>query len=91
MTDLSGIGSSRRPIVVIGAGGKTGRECVRVLLRKGLAVRAAARGELRQEDLGTDDLPADDVDLLLGLLHYPMLPDRFCEPMKILSRRQAWT
>lgn len=63
------MGSSRRPIVVIGAGGKTGRECVRALLRKGgYSVRAAARGELRLEDLGTAELPADDVDLLLGVL-----------------------
>ena len=64
---LSGIGSSRRPIVVIGAGGKTGKECVRALLRKGgYSVRAAARGDLRREDLETESISADDVDLITG-------------------------
>ena len=64
---LSGIGSSRRPIVVIGAGGKTGKECVRALLRKGgYSVRAAVRGELRREEFETESISADDVDLLSG-------------------------
>ncbi len=40
---------------------------MRALLRKGgYSVRAAARGELRREDLGTESIPADDVDLLTG-------------------------
>ena len=55
-----GIGTSQRPIVVIGAGGRLGRECVHVLMRKGHKVRATARGQLRREDLGTTDPLAEE-------------------------------
>jgi hypothetical protein len=47
---------------------------VRALLRKGgYSVRAAARGELRREDLGTESISADDVDLLTGARPPPHL------------------
>lgn len=66
--DVPKLGSSRRPVMVIGAGGKTGLECVRVLLANGgYGIRAAVRGEMEKEKLGTDDLPADDVDFLTGV------------------------
>ena len=41
------LGSSRRPVVVVGAGGRLGKEVVLSLLRKSdYGVRATARGEL---------------------------------------------
>jgi len=39
--------AAQEPVVVIGAGGKTGKECVRSLLRRGLPCIAASRGELQ--------------------------------------------
>lgn len=62
------LGSSRRPVVVVGAGGKLGKEVVLSLLRKGgYGVRATARGELSTDALGSADFPADDVDVLTGV------------------------
>ena len=57
----------------LGAGGKTGSECVRALIRKGgYGVRAAARGELTVEQLSSKDAPADDVDVMTGLTPFPI-------------------
>ena len=62
------LGSSRRPVVVVGAGGRLGKEVVLSLLRKGgYGVRATARGELSTEALGSADFPADDVDVISGV------------------------
>ena len=62
------LGSSRRPVVVLGAGGKLGKEVVLSLLRKGgYGVRACSRGQLETSDLGSADFPADDVDVMTGI------------------------
>ena len=66
--DTLPLGSSRRPVVVLGAGGKLGKELVISLLRKGgYGVRACARGDLTTEQLGSADFPADDVDVMTGI------------------------
>jgi len=66
--DTPPLGSSRRPVVVLGAGGRLGKEVVISLLRKGgYGVRACARGDLTTEQLGSADFPADDVDVMTGI------------------------
>jgi uncharacterized protein YbjT (DUF2867 family) len=66
--DTLPLGSSRRSVVVLGAGGKLGKELVISLLRKGgYGVRACARGDLTTEQLGSADFPADDVDVMTGI------------------------
>uniref|UniRef100_A0A7S0HII0 NAD(P)-binding domain-containing protein n=1 Tax=Hanusia phi TaxID=3032 RepID=A0A7S0HII0_9CRYP len=66
--DLPPLGSSRRPVVVLGATGKTGKEVVNTLLQKGgYGIRAAVRGEATKEMFGAAEYPADDIDLLTGV------------------------
>ncbi|EKX53804.1 hypothetical protein GUITHDRAFT_100773 [Guillardia theta CCMP2712] len=66
--DQPPLGSSRRPVVVLGATGKTGKEVVNTLLRKGgYGIRAAVRGEATKEMFGASEYPADDIDLLTGV------------------------
>jgi len=66
--DALPLGSSRRPVVVIGAGGKTGKLIVTSLLAKGgYGVRACTRGDITTDKLGSAEYPADDVDLRTGV------------------------
>jgi putative NADH-flavin reductase len=54
----------KRPVVVIGAGGGTGKECVNALLRRGLAVRSLVRAKVTSKGEEVAFQAATDESLL---------------------------
>ena len=56
--------------LVVGASGQTGRRVVKSLLAKGLGVRAFVRSQAKvvelQDYLGLDEIPADNLEFVVG-------------------------